>query len=157
VPRGPRVPLRLRRPRGARGALILARIRSDARWEYLNETGWENEPGKLRRLCDGIGAELSVTPQGRGFALVTTENGLSSRIVLRRATTPEGPWDEPVVIYECREPTWDPSYFCYAAKAHPELEGPGRVLVVTYCCNTSDWKKLFEDRRIYRPRVLVFR
>ncbi|MEZ0230022.1 MAG: hypothetical protein ACAI25_15465, partial [Planctomycetota bacterium] len=76
-----------------------------------------------KRLCDGIGAELSVTTSREGdrIELVTTENGLSDKIVLREAVSPEGPFGAPRVIFTCPEQTWDKEYFTYAATAHPEL------------------------------------
>jgi hypothetical protein len=139
-----------------RRSLVVARVRGK-KWEFLNEGGWEEKPGKLRRLCDGIGAELTVTRTGERFRLITTVDGMSNRIVERTAETVEGPWEGPYPLFDCPDGGWDPTYFCYAAKAHPELQRDGEDLVVTYCCNTTDFGKLFHDRRIYRPRFFVRR
>lgn len=46
-------------------------------------------------------------------------------------------------------------YFCYAAKAHPELDTTGRSLVISYACNSTSFADLFRDLRIYRPRFVV--
>ncbi len=135
--------------------LVVARV-IEGRWEYLNEDGWGPAPTKPRRLCDGIGAELSVTPGRDGqVQLVTTENGLSTKIHLREAEAPEGPFGEPRVIFTCPEPTWDKDYFTYAAKAHSQFVNERDRLVVTYCANSMDFGKLFKDPRIYRPRFVV--
>jgi hypothetical protein len=137
--------------------LVVARVER-GRWEYLNEEGWGSAPTKPRRLCDGVAAELSVSRRRGGTVqLVTTENGLAAKIVLREADRPEGPFGPPNVIFTCPEPTWDEHYFTYAAKAHPELAREGEKLVITYCANSADFGELFKDPRIYRPRFVVVR
>jgi len=50
--------------------------------------------------------------------------------------------------------TWDSSYFCYAAKAHPELSRQDDELIVSYVCNANDFWKMAADARIYRPKFL---
>jgi len=135
--------------------LIISRIQDDGTWEFLNEDGWGKAPTKPRRLCSGIGAELTVKQTERGFQLVTTDNGLSKRIWVATARHVWGEWEPLRVLFECPEPSWDSTYFCYGAKSHPELaQGPDEV-VVTYCCNSTDFAKLFKDRRIYLPRFVI--
>jgi hypothetical protein len=62
----------------------------------------------------------------------------SDTIYARTAASLEGPWSAPRAIY--RIPELDPGLrrnektICYAAKEHPEFEGPGE-LVLTYVCN----------------------
>jgi hypothetical protein len=146
--------------RRARSA-VLARAPRDklgdaASWEFLGRSGrWQpTDEGGLAALCDGIGTEFSVSrlPSGR-LAMVTTRNGISPLIQARYADDPAGPWSAPADLYRCPETSWDPSYFCYAAKAHPEL-ARGEELIITYACNSMDFGRARQDRRIYRPRFI---
>ena len=146
--------------RGAGGrALIVARVPADlilkfTKWKFKTKSGWSGKHVDAERWCEGIGAEYSVSrlPSGR-YVLVTTENGLSSKIHARFSKTPFGPWSKPHVLYECPEMKWDKDYFCYAAKAHPEMTD-GEELVVTYACNGKNLGVTLRDRRIYRPRFV---
>ncbi len=78
---------------------------------------------------------------------------MSDKIMLRTAVSPEGPWSPPEVIYRTPETAWDKSYFCYAAKGHPELSGE-KDLLVSYVCNSTDFFKMAADARIYRPKFI---
>lgn len=144
--------------------LLAARIRSErledfTSWEFRSRGGWTKNFHKATRLCDRVGAELSITElQGIGrHLLVTTENGLSDRIVLRASPTPWGPWGPAVTLYHAPEPRRDRSILCYAAKAHPELARRDDELVVSYVCNTTDPGKLSENPRLYMPEFLRVR
>lgn len=101
----------------------------------------------------GAGAEGSVSKHAGRFIALYTELGMSDKIMMRTAPQPDGPWSDAKVVYTCPEAAWDPTYFCYAAKAHPELFPPGDLLV-TYAVNSTDFGKMARDRRIYRPRFV---
>jgi cytochrome c len=104
-------------------------------------------------LFHGAGSEGSVSRHGDRFVAIYTELGMSPKILMRRAPRPDGPWSEPTLVYTCPEAGWDPTYFCYAAKGHPEFSGPGE-LWVTYAVNSTDFGKAVRDARIYRPRFV---
>jgi hypothetical protein len=125
-------------------------------WEFYTDGTWQHDFRKASRLCNHMGAELSVSylPRFRRYVLVYTENGLSDRILLRFAASPVGPWSTAQTIYRTPEMTWDSSYFCYAAKAHPELSRQDDELIVSYVCNANDFWKMAADARIYRPKFL---
>jgi hypothetical protein len=133
-----------------KGALTLARMDP---WEFLEESGWSKEPKSPKVLLRGAATEGSVSKVGGKYVYVSSGPFLSPTIQIRTASAPEGPWSAPVEVYKCAEPTWDKSYFCYAAKAHPEL-AKGDELVITYACNGGDLGKVIRDRRIYRPRFV---
>jgi hypothetical protein len=78
---------------------------------------------------------------------------MSAKIIMRTAERPEGPWSDPEIIYRAPEPSWDKTYFCYAAKGHPELSAPDELLV-SYVCNSTDFAKMAGDARIYKPRFI---
>ena len=48
----------------------------------------------------------------------------------------------------------DPGLFCYAGKAHSWAED-GKALLISYCVNTWDFRRLFRDETVYRPRFFV--
>ncbi|MCI0496264.1 hypothetical protein L0Z72_14755, partial [candidate division KSB1 bacterium] len=72
-------------------------------------------------------------------------------ITVRFSDTPFGPFSEPEIVYHCPEIEWSPSYFCYAAKAHPELADRDDELIVSYMTNSKVLHDCFEDLRIYFP------
>ena len=84
---------------------------------------WKADVKDATGSADKLGTEFSVSylPGLKQYALVTTENGLSDRIIGRFAASPEGPWSDPVLLYTCPEMKKDKKVFTYAAKAHPHL------------------------------------
>ncbi|MGH7139770.1 MAG: hypothetical protein ACREHD_28855, partial [Pirellulales bacterium] len=95
---------------------------------------------------------VSRLPGGK-YLLVYTENGLSDRILGRTAAMPDGPWSEPVLLYRCPEMANDKGVFSYAAKAHPWTTEANELLI-SYCVNTWDFARLFEDNAVYRPKFV---
>lgn len=128
-------------------------------WRFYHSGQWQGDFLKTEALADHLGAELSVSylPALGKYAAVYTENGLSRNIMVRFSLKPEGPWSPPSVVYRCPEMDWDKDYFCYAAKAHPELARQGNELIVSYVCNSFDFGKMVRDTRIYRPRFVRIR
>jgi len=125
-------------------------------WEFYTDGAWQRDFRKASRLCNHIGAELSVSclRSFRRYVLVYTENGLSDKIMLRWAASPVGPWSAAQTIYRTPEMSWDSSYFCYAAKGHAELSRQEDELIVSYVCNANDFWKMAGDARIYRPKFV---
>ena len=130
-----------------------------SKWEFRTADSWTKDFHKARRLCDHVGAELSVT-QVKGLNrhfLVTTENGLSDRILLRSSTNPWGPWSPSVTLLRAPEPRRDRTLFCYAAKSHPELSTSNDEMVVSYICNTVELHKLTQNPHLYVPEFFTVR
>ena len=125
-------------------------------WEFYTNGRWQPDFRKASRLCGHMGAELSVSYLARfkRYVLIYTENGLSEKILMRFAASPVGPWSAPTTIYRTPEMGWDKTYFCYAAKAHPELSRQDDELIVSYVCNSNDFWKMAADARIYFPKFL---
>jgi hypothetical protein len=126
-----------------------------AAWRFRTRDGWSDKAEEAAPLADGVGTEFSVSrvPGGKGYVLVTTENGLSPRIVGRFSDTPIGPWSAPVLLYTCPEMGRDKGLFCYAAKAHP-WAATGNELVISYCVNAWEFARLFRDEAVYRPKFV---
>jgi hypothetical protein len=101
--------------------------------------------------------EFSVTRvKGiEGFFAVYFPCGFGSRIMLRHASRPEGPWSEPQCIYDC--PVDTQRFFVYSAKCHPELCTEDGELCITYCKNikssNSDLNSI-EPERFYFPHAI---
>jgi len=126
---------------------------ADGTWEYLGDGGWSTDPAGSKRILEGVSNEFSVSHfQGR-YTLVTGDANepLSSRIVMYRSESVEGPFTGQTELY--RTPETSGNVFTYNAKAHPEL-GNGHTLVVTYNVNSFDSNDLYEEVDNYRPRYV---
>lgn len=127
-------------------------------WRFYGEAGWKVELSELTALFEGAATEYSVSyqPGIKKYVAIYTENGMSKKILMRTAPRPTGPWTKPEKVFECPEVDWHATYFCYAAKGHPEISSDDE-LIVTYVCNSMDFWQMAQDARIYRPRFLRIR
>jgi hypothetical protein len=121
-------------------------------WRFLADGMWKMDAADAAAQIDGLATEFSVSylPGLKRYALVYTENGLSPRIVGRFSVSPEGPWSDPVLLYECPEMKRDKKVFTYAAKAHPHLAA-GNELMVSYVVNAFELGPVVDDSRLYWP------
>ncbi len=139
--------------------LVLARKpagtidKEEVPWEFYTGNGWSNNMDNLKPLCRGVGNELSVhkTEDGK-YILTSQEGGFGPEIYVRIASSPEGPWGPPQVIWKA--PEANESIFTYNAKAHPELSDKEKGLLVSYNVNGSTAEAILEDADIYRPRFI---
>jgi len=126
------------------GVAVMVRVPSaslaSCRWEgasaWTGAGGWAAagpSPPPWASLAPVFGpavSETTVTPMpacaGAGFFSAWVPFG-SSRVRVRTAPSETGPWaDAPSLAFDLPAPANDTSaYFSYAAKAHPELDGPG--------------------------------
>lgn len=146
---------------GAR-ALRLARVpvadlAMPDRWRFWDGKDWSARKEDAASLFDHAPIELSVSWLAAvdGYVAVTSAPNLSPEIQVRRAPRPEGPWGSPRTVFRCPEVGWKKGYFCYAAKAHPELDPAGKSLVISYACNSFSFADAVGDLRIYRPRFVT--
>lgn len=141
-------------------SMIVARVPVDKmidfeQWRFFCNGQWQTELTGASGLFAGTATEYSVCYQtsiGK-YVAVYTEKGMSKNIIMRLSPTPTGPWSNAYRIHECPEVEWHKTYFCYAAKAHPEISLENE-LIVTYVCNSTDFWQMAADARIYRPRFL---
>ena len=141
--------------------MILARVPKSSladysQWRFFADGNWVTDFRRASRLSPNMPHEYSVTylPALKQYAAVYSEDGLSKNILLRLSPEPQGPWGEPIQIFQCPEAGWDDSIFCYAAKAHSALsKGPDR-LIITYIANSIEFDRVVNDARLYRPRFL---
>jgi hypothetical protein len=124
-------------------------------WCFYSSGQWLSDTENISGLFDSIAPEYSVCYYHaiKQYVTVYTENGMSENIMMRLSPTPVGPWGPARKIFKCPEVKWHKTYFCYAAKAHPEIS-KNNELIITYVCNSFDFWKMLADARIYRPRFL---
>ena len=141
--------------------MILARVPVSelgdfSRWRFYSDGQWVPDFNRVSRLSANMPHEYSVSylPVLKQFAAVYSQDGLSKNILARLSPKPQGPWSEPIRLYQCPEAAWDPSNFCYAAKAHTILSQSPEELIITYIANSVDFDKVANDTRLYRPRFL---
>jgi hypothetical protein len=138
--------------------MVLARVpvrslRDFAARRYFRDGRWGDDFHEPSALAGGVATEYSVTPLGKRFLAVYTEQGLSPKILGRIADQPWGPWSEPAVLYTCPEMARDKKVFCYAAKAHAALSSD-REVVVSYVVNSFDFWQVARDAQLYWPRFV---
>ena len=141
--------------------MILARVPvsllSDySRWRFYADGRWVSDFRQAGRLSADMPHEYSVNylPVLKQYAVVYSQDGLSKNILARLSPEPQGPWSDPIWLYQCPEAEWDNSIFCYAAKAHAILSQTPGQLIITYIANSVDFYKTMNDARLYRPRFL---
>ena len=124
-------------------------------WRFYSDGQWLPGMTGISRLFNGAATEYSVCyqPAIKKYVVVYTENGMSENVLMRLSPTPVGPWSSAYKVFECPEVEWHKTYFCYAAKAHPEISELNE-LIVTYVCNSSDFWQMAADASIYRPRFV---
>lgn len=150
---------------GGRGFIVarasreaVARADFDS-WTFFTGSAWEPSVEKAKELFAGAATEMSVSyvPAIERFVAIYTPSGLSPEIHARFAFRPEGPWSDSVLIYTAPDAGWSKRYFCYAAKAHPELTSDPFELILTYAANSMELGDHFKDARLYWPRFVRVR
>ncbi|MBC7188016.1 MAG: DUF4185 domain-containing protein [Calditrichaeota bacterium] len=134
------------------------RLVEPERWEYLDgEHGrWYKNPAAARPVLHKGATEFSVSylPELGKFVLLAASWRRGNPIQVRVAETPYGPFSEACTVYVCPEALANRRYFCYAAKAHPELASSPAELVVSYAVNSRKLEDCYHDEGIYYPRFL---
>ena len=134
----------------------VSRLADYSRWRFYADGQWVSDFRKASRLSADMPHEYSVSylPVLKQYAAVYSQDGLSKNILARLSPEPQGPWSDPIRLYQCPEAEWDNSIFCYAAKAHAILSQTPDQLIITYIANSVDFNKTANDARLYRPRFL---
>jgi hypothetical protein len=144
-------------------SLVLARVpaatidRFDSWKFYAGGNSWVHPSTASASIANRMVSEFSVEPiaqNGRTrFVLIQSEPFLGSRIFVRTASQPQGPWSPPRTVYKVSEGQRNRSYFTYAAKGHIALSRPEELLF-TYLVNSNQFSDLITDTQIYRPKFL---
>ncbi|MFT5300848.1 MAG: hypothetical protein ACI87E_000803 [Mariniblastus sp.] len=144
--------------------LLVARVRPGeiedfGRWEFFSGThGWVRDVEQVEPIATKIGAEFSiekVTFQGQEkYVMVHSHHLLGTKIFIRTADAPEGPWTKPRAVYEVPDVKKSKNYFTYAARGHAMVSPEGQLLI-TYIVNSNDFWEMAADASIYRPRCIT--
>jgi hypothetical protein len=134
----------------------VSRLADYSRWRFYADGHWVSDFRQVSRLSANMPHEYSVSylPVLKQYAAVYSQDGLSKNIMARLSPEPQGPWSDPIWLYQCPEAEWDNSIFCYAAKAHAIFSQAPDQLIITYIANSVDFNKTASDARLYRPRFL---
>ncbi len=142
-------------------SMIAARVPEDkmgdfSKWRFLSGGKWVTNATRCDALFDAPPTEFSVSyvPGIKQYAAVYMHRGIFGKIMVRLAPSPEGPWGEEKMVFECPDQNWHEAAYSYAAKAHPELSTDPNELIVTYATNSMEFTDLFEDARLYWPRFV---
>jgi hypothetical protein len=134
----------------------VSRVADYSRWRFYAHGQWVSDFRQASPLGANMPQEYSVSYLTvlKQYAAVYSQDGLSKNIMVRLSPGPQGPWSDPIWLYQCPEAEWDNSIFCYAAKAHAILSQTPDELIITYIANSVDFNKAANDARLYRPRFL---
>jgi hypothetical protein len=143
-------------------SLQVARVRPDdaldsTKWRYWDGAGWRRDAGaavELLPAAGGVSQTLSVFHEGgRWFALSKRDGDLGDQLVIWTAPGPTGPFTptDPVASLPS-DP--DTGAVTYMPLAHPRILPEDGTMVVSYSRNNTDFQKIQDDPRLYRPRFL---
>lgn len=137
----------------------VAQITEFSQWRFFSKGQWVTDVSKATRISANMANEYSVSfmESLNKYIVVYSENSTSADISARLAPEPHGPWGEPFHLYTCPEESWHEEIFCYAAKAHPGLATTRDGIVVSYVTNSSNFDRIANDARLYRPRFIRVR
>jgi hypothetical protein len=125
-------------------------------WQFWTGTSWSPSPAASVRLpLSGVGTAFSVQRVGGEYVLVTVEGNLlfNSAIVAYTASSPTGPFADPIDLYTAPEPAPGKATIVYDARIHPELARGGKLLF-SYNVNSLLEDEVYGDASIYRPRFV---
>ena len=131
--------------------LHLARVplaNLEADWSYWTQNGWSTEEDSYP-LLEGISNQFSVFKHQHNYYLIVQGDSFSEKIYRYKATKPQGPFTDPLVLYET--PDHGGETWTYNACAHPEFMQEDSSLLISYNVNSMNFSELFENADYYRP------
>ena len=121
-------------------------------WQFRTASGWSADPAASVSLLGDVGASYGVTKVGGQYVLSTTDSYLDPQIYLYTAPTPAGPFTGGTKIYT--PPEASQGLYTYNVAAHPELTGPG-TLVLSYNVNSFSSSVLYANIANNRARFIT--
>ena len=127
-------------------------------WRFRTADGWADTADLAASIVSNVSSEVTVHAiAGRDsrpcYLMVYSEPLLGPGILARAASSPSGPWSDPVRLYVCPEPAADKRNLVYSAKAHPRLSTDAELLV-SYCVNNTDFWYMASHADLYLPRFV---
>ncbi|HEY9676472.1 MAG TPA: DUF4185 domain-containing protein [Drouetiella sp.] len=131
------------------------------KFEFWNGDAWGHDYSKSAILFADGASEMTVTElDGEPYLVATYMPPLSSQICMRFSKRPEGPWSEPIKVFECPEArikVLGRPCSVYSAKAHPEFAKAKDEVVVSYCSNPGDFAQFQARPDLYYPHIVRIR
>jgi hypothetical protein len=121
-------------------------------WQFSTGSGWSSDPAASAPLLGGVGSSYGVTRVDGQYVLATTGSFLDPQIYLYTAPTPAGPFTGGTKIYT--PPEASQGLYAYNVAAHPELTGPGN-LVLSYNVNSFSLADLYANINNNRARFIT--
>jgi hypothetical protein len=137
---------------------VLADDLARPQWWTGDEVGWVVQ-GDLAALPAPLytGGQTEFTvhhdPALQQYLGIQTVGFPQADLAFRLAPAPTGPWSAATTFHRPEEYDIE-DVMIYAGKAHPELEGEGADLILTYATNSLSQTNLMSDNRLYYPRFL---
>lgn len=129
-----------------------------SKFEFWNGQKWVSDIAQSSVIIEDGASEMTVTElNGEPYLVATYMAPMSADICMRFSKKPEGPWSDPIKIFECPEhqiKVLGRRTAVYSAKAHPELSRHKDEIVVTYCSNPGEMKHYLSRPDLYYPRVI---
>ncbi len=131
-------------------------------WEYWGREGsqvtWKQNTKRLQPIIPDSATEMSLHYLEKQKIYLTVYGPSKTNFIgIRIARSIMGPWSRYQRIYTPPELSWNPHYFCYAPKAHPELTPGQDQILITYITDADSLRELYTDPRIYFPRFISLR
>jgi hypothetical protein len=143
-------------------ALQVARVRLDdvlelSAYRYWDGTDWVADAGRAAVLIPadgGVSATLSVFRRGQTwYALSKQDEVLGTELAIWTAPAPTGPFTLGSTPAEIPSDAVSGT-LRYMPLAHPDLLPKKGTVLVSYSQNNTDFAKVQDDPRLYRPRFL---
>lgn len=88
------------------------------------------------------------------FVVIVNSFVYGSSVIIRVAASPYGNWSQPIPVFTIPSQFLQQGDFCYAGKAHPELQTSEDEIVFSYNCNTPNLDGLVDRDYMYIPQVV---
>ncbi|MBS2001998.1 MAG: DUF4185 domain-containing protein [Cyanobacteria bacterium SZAS LIN-5] len=129
-----------------------------SKFEFWNGQKWVPDIDQASIIFEDGASEMTVTEvAGEPYLVTTYMAPMSSDICMRFARKPEGPWSDPIKVYQCPEHlevVLGRRTAVYSAKAHPEFSHHKDEIVVSYCPNPGEMKHYLARPDLYYPRII---
>lgn len=129
-----------------------------SKFEFWNGKTWVPDINEASVIFEDGASEMTVTElEGEPYLVTTYMAPMSSDICMRFARKPEGPWSDPIKVYQCPEHlevVLGRRTAVYSAKAHPEFSHHRDEIVVSYCPNPGEMKHYLARPDLYYPRII---
>lgn len=129
-----------------------------SKFEFWNGKKWVPDIAESSVLIEDGAPEMTVTKlDGEPYLVATYMAPMSADICMRFAKAPEGPWSDPIKVFQCpehQEKVFGRRTSVYSAKAHPELSHQKGEIVVSYCSNPGEMKHYLKRPDLYYPRII---